>query len=55
MEEWDKHGRGVVSEGSRLEEYVERASGGCWYVVGHWDTLSFTHLQYLPPVRQTVM
>jgi hypothetical protein len=28
MEEWDKHGRGVVSEGSRLEEYVERASGG---------------------------
>jgi hypothetical protein len=54
MEEWDEHGRGVVSEGSGLEEYVERASGGYWYVVGHWDTI-ITHLQYLPPVRQMVM
>jgi hypothetical protein len=30
MEEWDEHGRRVVSEGSRLEEYVEQASEGCW-------------------------
>jgi hypothetical protein len=34
MEEWDEHGRWVVSEGSGLEEYVEQASGECWYVVG---------------------
>ena len=55
MEEWDEQVRGVVSESNGLEEYVERASGGCWYVVGHWDTLSFTHLQYLPPVHQKVV
>jgi hypothetical protein len=38
MEEWDEHGRGVVSEGSGLEEYVERASGGVLvrsWVLGH--------------------
>ena len=35
LEEWDEHGRGVISEGNGLEEYVERACGGCWYVVGH--------------------
>jgi hypothetical protein len=28
MEEWDEQGRGVVSEGNGLEEYVEHASGG---------------------------
>jgi len=30
MEEWDEHGREVVLEGSGLEEYLERASEGCW-------------------------
>jgi hypothetical protein len=28
MEEWDEHEKGVVLEGSGLEEYAEWASGG---------------------------
>ena len=43
MEEWDEHGRGVVSEGSSLEEYVEQARG---VLVRSWalgPTLVYSH------------